>query len=484
MMLRHYPRMASLHGTEALRRHLGELGLELPCVDAGPFPHLAAPVALGDAGGRALVAANRFTVQPMEGWDGTDSGRPTDLVRRRWRNFGASGAGLVWGGEAVAVRPEGRANPHQLMLTAATADDIGDLRADLTAAATEAGHQVPVVGLQLTHSGRWSRPRAGARVAHRHPILDGRVDIADDRAVLTDAEVRELIDDYARAARLAQEQGFDFVDLKHCHGYLLHEFLAARGRAGDFGGPSLQDRTELVRRVVEAVRVAAPRLALGVRLSVFDALPHRPSGIGPTGQLLAGVPEEAPLPYTWGFGVNPTPPHDPDFEEPLALVRQLEGLGIGMINVTAGSPYYVPHVQRPALFPPSDGYAPPEDPLVGVARLLQAARRVKAAAPNLVVVSSGWSYLQDFIPNVAEACLADGWFDMVGLGRMMLSYPRFAADVLAGRSQDRRRVCRTFSDCTTAPRNGMISGCYPLDPFYRERQESATLAALKRGAKS
>jgi 2,4-dienoyl-CoA reductase-like NADH-dependent reductase (Old Yellow Enzyme family) len=150
------------------------------------------------------------------------------------------------------------------------------------------------------------------------------------------------------------------------------------------------------------------------------------------------------------------------------------------LNVTAGSPYYVPHVQRPALFPPSDGYQPPEDPLVGVARLLDAARAVKAAAPEMIVVSSGWSYLQEFIPHVAQTCLRDGWFDAIGLGRLALSYPEFPADVLAGRTTDRRRLCRTFSDCTTAPRNGLVSGCYPLDPFYRALPERTRLEALKR----
>ena len=76
-----------------------------------------------------------------------------------------------------------------------------------------------------------------------------------------------------------------------------------------------------------------------------------------------------------------------------------------------------------------------------------------------------------------------GWTDMVGLGRMMLSYPEMAADVLAGRPLQRKRLCRTFSDCTTAPRNGMISGCFPLDPHYKKSPQMAKLTLIKKAAK-
>jgi 2,4-dienoyl-CoA reductase-like NADH-dependent reductase (Old Yellow Enzyme family) len=304
--------------------------------------------------------------------------------------------------------------------------------------------------------------------------------VFDDRAVLSDAEVEKLVACFAHAAHLAQSEGFDFVDLKHCHGYLLHEFLAARTRRGRFGGALLEQRTQLLRDLLSAVHDAAPGLAIGVRLSVFDCLPHRADGVDAAGRPGRGVPEPCPLPYEFGFGLDPRCPDQIDLEEPIGLVRQLSAAGVRWLNVTAGSPYYVPHVQRPAAFPPSDGYAPPEDPLVGVARLLQAARAVKAEAPEMVVVSSGWSYLQEYVGHVAQACVEQGWFDAVGLGRLALSYPDLPADILAGRRLDRERLCRTFSDCTSAPRMGLVSGCYPLDPFYRARSEAARLAEAKR----
>ena len=442
-----FPRVKSLRDVEAFRARITELGLDLPCDDAvlsaAEGSPLAQPLELGPV--------NRWVVQPMEGWDAGTDGAPTDLVTRRWEHFGRSGAGWMWGGEAVAVTRAGRANPRQLLLDDTTAGAIGGLRSALVEAARPVIGTDPLVGIQLTHSGRWAHGRP--RTAFTHRLLDERAGIDDPDAVLRDDEVDTIVAAFARAAALAREEGFDFVDVKHCHGYLLHEFLAARSRSGRYGGPSLADRTRLLDVVVTAVRSVAPDLPIGVRLSAFD--------LAPCG----------------GFGVD-------DTDEPHALVRHLAALGVGMLNVTGGSPYYVPHAQRPAAFPPSDGYAPPEDPLVGVARLLHAARGVKAAAPEVTVVSSGWSYLQEYVPHVAQACLRAGWFDAVGLGRMMLSYPTFAADVLAGAGIDSERLCRTFCDCSTAPRHGMISGCFPLDPFYRDRPERTELLQIKRRARS
>jgi NADPH2 dehydrogenase len=476
-------RIASLRGPDAFRAHCAALGVTLPCedaVEAAPGSPLAQPLWIDELGRRL---ANRFAIQPMEGWDGMADGAPSELTHRRWCNFGRSGAAWIWGGEAVAVRADGRANPHQLVLGDATAAAIGGLRTALLEAwrVEAVGSEPPVVGLQLTHSGRWSRAAQGGPaplLAFRHPLLDRRVGVDSDAAVLSDDAVRALVGDFARAARLAQEEGFDFVDLKHCHGYLLHEFLAARPRAGVYGGRSLDDRLRLVDELLTTMRTAAPRLVIGMRLSAFDAVPHL-AAANATGRSGIGVAEAAPRPYDVGFGIDRDAPERIDLAEPIALVRWLRARGVRLLNVTAGSPYYVPHIQRPALFPPSDGYAPPEDPVVGVARLLDAARRIKAAVPETIVISTGWSYLQEFVPLVAQACVRAGWFDAVGLGRMALAYPTLPADVLAGRPLDRRRLCRTFSDCTTAPRNGLISGCYPLDPFYRARPEHAVLEDVK-----
>ena len=157
-------------------------------------------------------------------------------------------------------------------------------------------------------------------------------------------------------------------------------------------------------------------------------------------------------------------------------------MGIDLLCSTAGSPYYNPHVIRPAAFPPSDGYLPPEDPLVGVARQVAATAWLKARHPRMAIVGSGYSYLQDWLPNVGQRVVRDGGVDFVGLGRMVLSYPELPADVLAGRDLARKRICRTFSDCTTAPRNGMVSGCYPLDPRYKALPERERVNQFKKEA--
>ena len=462
-----YTQVKKLTTPGALRAHLQSLGVEIPLddeVDAAGV--LSSPVTLTDGSAGPLLVPNRFAVLPMEGWDATVDGRPTDLVRRRWQRFAQSGCGLVWG-EATAVRPDGRANPNQLMLLDSTVDEIAALRSLLA--------PDQVVGLQLTHSGRFARPAGtpAPRTAYRHPLLDRRVS-AGAEAVFSDSELDALVDDYITAAELAAQAGFQFVDIKHCHGYFLHELLTAYDRPGRYGG-DLAGRTRFLRSVVGGIRERAPQLAVAVRLSVFDVVPYL---AGPDG---VGQPESSG-PYRHAFGGDGSG-LGIDLSETHALLDVFTELGIGLVSTTAGSPYYNPHLQRPAYFPPSDGYQPPEDPLVGVARQLAATAELAARHPALALIGSGYSYLQDWLPNVAQAVIANGGASMVGLGRMVLSYPDLAADVLDGRSLQRQMVCRTFSDCTTAPRNGLVSGCFPLDPFYKAHPQRVDLARVKRDAR-
>ncbi len=463
-----YQQIKNLDSPAAFRAHCESLGVEMPIADAvDPRGPLASPVTITDGSAGTFTPPNRFAVLPMEGWDGTETGAPTDLVRRRWDHFGASGCGLVWG-EATAVRPDGRANPHQLVLDPTTQPTIAALRARLA--------PDQVAGLQLTHSGRWSRPQGdpAPRVAYRHPHLDPRVG-ATDAELLSDDDLETLAGVYVDAAVLARDAGFHFVDVKHCHGYLLHELLSARDRPGPFGG-DLGGRTRFLRTVVAGVRHRAPDLAIAVRLSAFDVVPYSP---GPDGR---GVPD-ADVPYAFAFGGDGTG-LGIDLTETHAFCDLLVELGIGLVSTTAGSPYYNPHVQRPAYFPPSDGYQPPEDPIVGVARQLAVTAELTHEHPELVVIGSGYSYTQDWLAHVGEAVLARGDATMIGLGRMILSYPTLAADTLAGRAMDRKAVCRTFSDCTTAPRHGLVSGCFPIDPFYKEHPDRVELTRVKRARRS
>ena len=380
-----YLHVGGIRDAETFRRHLRRLELSTPCdaeLSAGDDSPLARPLRLG-----GIELGNRFAVHPMEGWDGTAEGRPTELTARRWRNFGASGAKLVWGCEAVAVRHDGRANPRQLVINRHARDDLARLREALVASHRDAAGSADglLVGLQLTHSGR------------------------------------------------------------------------------------------------------APSLRVGVRLSAFDTIPFRPDPASTKpGRPGPGVPEpfDGLLPYRWGFGVNPADPGEPAPAEAARLLSLLAESGVSLVNVSAGSPYYNPHVQRPALYPPSDGYLPPEDPLVGVARQMRATRALKQQFPGLLLVGSAYTYLQEFLPHVAQAAVCEGWADAVGLGRMVLSYPALPLDVLRGRVPERRRLCRTFSDCTTAPRAGLPSGCYPLDDYYRTSEAASRLKRSKGDARA
>jgi NADPH2 dehydrogenase len=484
-------RVPSLKTVDAFRARLAELGLDLPCDEAiqtAPDSPLAQPVPDLLINGRRVT--NRWAVQPMEGWDGTTTGGITEEVCRRWRRFGESGAKLICGGEAMAVRPDGRANPNQLVIVPENQADLARLRETAVSAHRERfpGTGDPVIGFQLTHSGRFCRPtdkkRFEPRVAFRHPLLDGRFQVTRDDQVFTDAELERLVEDYVRAARIAWNVGADFVDLKHCHGYLLHEFLGAHTRPGKYGG-SFENRTRLLRDMVAGIRADYNPIELGVRLSAFDFVPFRPDPArSQPGKPGPGVPEDLSgcLPYRYAFGVKADSPTEYDLAEPRRFVGLCAELGIKILNVSAGSPYYNPHIQRPAAYPPSDGYQPPEDPLVGVARQIQVTRELKAVAPpGMLVVGSAYSYLQEYLPHVAQAVVRQNWTDVIGVGRMVLSYPTMLAEAVDTGRLSPRLICRTFSDCTTAPRNGLISGCYPLDEYYQQKPESQRLKQIKKG---
>ena len=479
-------RLPTLKTAENFRKYAAALGLHLPCDDAlqsGPASPLAQTVEQVTINGKKI--GNRFAVQPMEGWDGTSTGGATDDMLRRWARFGESGAKLICGSEAMAVRPEGRANPRQLIISRENQADLVRLRETLVTAHRQLHGTTDdlVIGFQLTHSGRFCRPSSllEPRVAFRHPVLDAKFKVTADAAVLSDAELKELVGDYVTAAQVAWEAGADFVDVKHCHGYLLHEFLGAMTRPGPYGG-TFENRTRLLREIVAGIRAAGNLIEVGVRLSAFDTVPHKPD---PTraqpGRLGPGVPEDFPLPYPYAFGVNINNPLEPDLTEAHQFAALCGELGIKILNVTAGSPYYCPHLQRPAAYPPSDGYQPAQDPLIEVARHIEATRQIKSRAPrNLVIVGSAYSYLQEFLPLVGQAVVREGWADMIGLGRMILSYPALPAEVLTRGALTTKSICRTFSDCTTAPRNGLVSGCYPLDKHYSAKPEAAQVKALKK----
>ncbi len=476
-----YRRIASLKSADDFAAYLAHLGLDLAFdrdLQSGPDGPLAEAVQSGE-----IKIGNRFCILPMEGWDGTADGLPSDLTIRRWRNFGLSGAKLIWGGEAVAVRHDGRANPHQLLLNDSATAALAQLRETLVTAHAERGQTTDdlLVGLQLTHSGRFSRPndqkKLEPHILYHHPLLDQKFGIAADAPVITDDEIAGLVEDFVKAAVRARAAGFAFVDIKHCHGYLGHEFLSATTRAGKYGG-SFENRTRFLREIVAGIRREAPGLLIGVRLSAFDLLPFR------MGADKRGEPESCEGRYLHAFGGDPDDPLKINLAETFQFLELLSELNIRLVCLSAGSPYYNPHIQRPALFPPSDGYEPPEDPLVGVARQIRVTSEIKQRYPQMLVVGSGYTYLQEWLPHVGQHYVRTGQVDFVGLGRLVLSYPELPYDVVHGEKLQLKKLCRTFSDCTTAPRNGLVSGCYPLDPFYKTHPQHKALKAAKQKLKA
>lgn len=466
-------KMNSLTTSEQFKTYVNSLRISLPFddeVQTGPSsPFVQSHVVYG------RTIGNSFAILPMEGADGTIDGRPTELIKRRWQHFGASGAKLIWL-EAAAVRPDARGNPNQLMMLDSTVDDISRTRESMVEVHKERFGRSDdlMVGLQLTHAGRLARPNDKHRepkIVYHHPILDSRFGVAPDAPVMSDDEISQLGEDFIKAAVRAKRAGFDFVDIKHCHGYFGHELLSAVTRPGRYGG-SLENRTRFLREVVSGIRAEAPGLGLAVRLSAFDFVPFQRDSKG------YGIPvsfEGATYPYAFGgdgsgLGI--------DLTEPLALLALLKQLDIILFSLSAGAAYSL-HLMRPATLPDSDGYYTPEDPLIGVARLISVAAELKRQRPELLYVSTGHSYLQQWLPNVTQAALREGKIDIIGLGRIALSYPDIAADIIMGKPLKRQLLCRCCNDCLSSIRLGLVSGCYSHDDYYKTRY-GKELRRLKR----
>lgn len=403
-----------------------------------------------------FTLANSLAIHPMEGCDGTPEGAPGELTWRRYQRFAAGGAKLIWF-EATAVCPEGRANTRQLWLHKNTAAEFARLREMIR---REGGETL--VPLQLTHSGRFSSPRR--IIAYHNPLLDSKTNTPADYPIISDDELERLEDRYVETARLAAEAGFEAVDIKVTHGYLLSELLGAKTREGRYGGP-LENRTRFVRNVTGKIRAAlGGRLMLCMRLGCYDGVPYRrdPS----TG---LGEPYEYPVPYPWGFGVDPTDPPREDLTEVRQAIAWFREWGIALLNVSLGSPYCNPHIGRPFEKPDEGNYEQPEHPLLGVDRHFRIAGELQRAFPDLPMVGTGYSWLQRYAINAGAANIAAGNIGFVGVGRGALAHPDFAREALEKGELDEQRVCKTVSFCTYLmrqkrhPLGQFPTGCPPYD---------------------
>ena len=478
----HYKNLADL------RSHAAELGVELPLVEDREEVRslLARPVQITSRGGKTWRIGNSFAIHPMEGCDGELDGNPGELTFRRYRRFGAGGAKLIWF-EACAVVPEGRANPRQLSIHAGSAKQLAQLLRECREAHEKQYGDCDdfVAVLQLTHSGRYSFEKQ--KVASRHPVLDlyplvnraGLPPRETPPELASDEYLAALEDRFVQAAALARELGFDGVDLKMTHGYLLSELIGARTREGAYGG-SLENRARFTLNVAEKIRKqVGDDFLLGVRLGVYDGVPYAVSD-----RDWVGVPRDYPTPYNFGFGTDPSDPSRMDLSEPLEFIGWLKQAGVRLLNVSLGIPYANPHIGRPFDKPNEGYYETPEHPLLGVARHFAATAEIQKAYPDLAVVGTGYSWLRHFLIHAAAANIKLRRTTLAGLGRAALAYPDLPRETLEKAELNPLKTCKTLSYCTYLMRSknnalGQFpTGCPPFDKEgYGEVMKQARAAA-------
>jgi 2,4-dienoyl-CoA reductase (NADPH2) len=410
---------------EDLLSKAAELGSELPFSD-----DISPLLATARSGG--FTFQNRLVVQPMEGYDSDNNGAPTELTGRRYLRYAAGGSGLIWF-EAVSVNSDGRSNPHQLWMQNRSRDRFAFLNDEIrkTARLNEIN---PFLVIQLTHSGRYSKPEGKPmpQVAAPNPVLDKM-----SPRILTDDDLKRIQDQYVRSARLALDSGFDAIDLKACHGYLMIELLASRNRGNSiFGGEDPEKRFRFLLETYDRIKDEVPGILVTTRLNISDL-------------------------YTGGFGIDEN--NQPDFEEPLMLVEKFKSRGIELINISMGSPYFNPHISRPYDTPLPGMKVPEEHPLQGVMRMIAGTSLFQKKFPEILFVGSAFSYLRQFAPNVGAALIRDNNASFIGFGRNSFAYPSMPLDLIKDGKANPSKICITCSGCTRLIRSLHIGGCVIRD---------------------
>lgn len=386
------------------------------------------------------IAPNRLVVHPMEGADSNPDGSPGELTIRRYERFAKGGAGIIWF-EAVAVVPEARTSPRQLWINRTNADKYKQLMEVIVRNAQQefGANHIPLCIMQLTHSGRFSKPegKAAPIIAAHNPFLDARYGIDEDFPVIEDDELERLEDVFVEAAVLAKQAGFHGVDVKACHRYLNSELLSAYTRKGRYGG-EYENRTRFLINVVDKIKERlGDNFIVSTRLNIYDGIP-----------------------FPYGWGVDKCDYLKYDLTEPLKLVKQLYDRGVKIINITMGTPYYNPHVNRP--FDKGE-YVPEEHPLEGVARMISGAGEIQKAVPGIAVAGTGYSWLRHFSPYVAAGALENGLATFIGYGRQSFAYPDFAKDIIQNGWLKKEKCCIACGKCTEIMRAGGTAGCVIRD---------------------
>ena len=429
-----------LNSYDELQDALAKTGAVLPLSD--DISVLSEPLTFGLS--KTFTLPNRFVVQPMEGFDSGPDGEPIELGFRRYERFATGGAGLIWF-EATSVRADARSNAQQFWLNDKSANRFAALEEKTRSLAKKTfGHDIVSI-LQLTHSGRYSKPTRGNRVpviAQHSGMLDPAHNIPADHPLITDDELDRLQDDYVAAAKLAAKCGFDGVDIKSCHGYLLDELLGSHTREGKYGG-SFENRTRFLRETIGKVRNEVPSLFVTTRMNVYDAVK-----------------------YPWGFGVHQENYKEWDLTEAKLLAKMLVELGIPLLNVTIGNPYFNPHFNRPYAKTIRGATPYDEYPLLGVVRFVNIVREMQESVPELPMFGAGTAWLRHLVPKVAAGIVQRGWAKLFGYGRGAFAYPDMPKDIMEKGSMDLKKVCVACSGCTELMRAESPTGCVIRDRDY------------------
>jgi len=422
---------------EEIRARAGELGVEIPF--AADTHILKETASFGN-----VTLHNRMGIAPMEGADALPDGSPSELTIRRYVTEAEGGSAMIWF-EAISIVPEGRSSAHQLMLTKENLDTYKRLTEAVKEAGKKANGFAPYLIMQANHSGRYSNPQGkpAPMIAYRHLICE-KLRPADDSCIVSDDYLKGLEEKFGEAAMLAKEAGFDAVDIKSCHGYLVTELCSAYERPGPYGG-CFENRTRLLRNGIAAAKIhETADFLVTARIGIYDGYAH---------------------PY--GFGVRQGGSEAPDMDEPIRLVRQLhEAYGLPIVNLTMGNPYVSTHVTRPY----NQGkYVPDEHPLVGVARIIDCIGQVKKAVPGMFISASGPSYLRQYADLYAAGAIEAGLCDNMLFGRMSFANPAFARQIIGTGRMDEKKTCVACGKCGDLIRAGKPTGCVIRNPeIYRE----------------
>ena len=391
---------------------------------------------------------NRMGIAPMEGADSLEDGSPSDYTIRRYVNEAIGGSALIWF-EAISIVPEGRSSKTQLLLTEENVESYKRMNEKIKEAGRKANGFEPYLIMQANHSGRYSNPdnRPAPMIAYRHPQLE-QYRAADDSCIVTDDYLKSLEESFGKAALLAKKAGFDAVDIKSCHGYLLAELLSAYDRPGQYGG-NYENRTRLLKNGIKAAKVwEDENFQVTCRLGIYDGYE-----------------------YPWGFGVSEGSGLKPDLKEPIRLVKELYGnCGIQMMNLTMGNPYATTHVTRPF---DMGKYEPEEHPFTGIGRMIAGIGEVKKAVPEMVIFGSAPTYLRQFADLYTAGAVEEGFCDGMLFGRMAFADPDYANEIIKNGRIDPKRVCMTCGKCGDLIRAHKPTGCVIRDPktfmpFYKE----------------